>query len=368
MTSWRSKVVGAVASMALVGASAAFAAQNVANTSQKGSLLMFPAIDVRPGFQTVIRLANDNNAAVNVKCYYMNESKARADFQFTLTKKQPVVWNAETGEGDPINVTPFPAGVQDIIFGNPHRGELVCFAVNGAGSQQISFNHLSATATIYDLSQGTAYEYNSWNFVARNANAANGPIHGTAGRLELTGAATGEVYDACPAYNIVHFAPTGTQVGPIEYHNTEVSVSSCLQDLRQDYTPHWTKLEVTVWNANEVRFTGAYECADSTHSFPLTGIDRLPGNTSAAVLRTETAQLMLNGVASTQCGPYLPTGAVTESTSFVAVAASQVTIATLAEQLVGEPAVAGTTTNTAGVGLPGFVLWDPADDAVPERY
>jgi|SRR5688572_11941200 len=45
-------------------ASSAFAAQNVANTSQKGSLLISPLIDQRPGGATIIRIANDANVQV----------------------------------------------------------------------------------------------------------------------------------------------------------------------------------------------------------------------------------------------------------------------------------------------------------------
>lgn len=356
--------------------SSAFAAQNVANTAQKGSLLVFPLIDVRFGSTTVIRMANDANIGVDVKCYYVNQTKFRRDFVFKLTKKQSVSFDAATGASDPFgNLAPFPTNTGGFPFiippssqpGNPFLGELVCFAVNAAGSAQISHNHLSGTATVGLVNGGgtpgirqdstilqNSFEYNSWNFAARGV--PRGQPVGVAGRLDLSGQAGG--YDACPAYNIVHFSPTFAVNDNGILADHRIGVSTCLQDLRQDYTPHYTKLEWHIWNAHEVKFTGAWECANSTHSFLLSELDVLPDNLSREILGTSSAHAQIRGVASTQCRTPFPT----EATGLVAVSAR---VQNFGEGF--EIPLHGTTANHAGVhAVPGFVLWDPQDDEVPE--
>lgn len=59
--------------MAALFTTPAFAAQNVASTSQKGSLLIFPLIDVRTEDTrtTLIDISNDQNTGVEVACWYL---------------------------------------------------------------------------------------------------------------------------------------------------------------------------------------------------------------------------------------------------------------------------------------------------------
>jgi hypothetical protein len=368
---WTFRALGASVGLGLL-ATSAFAAQNVANTSQKGSLLVFPLVDQRPGVTTTIRIANDANVQVDVKCYYINQTKFRRDFLFKLTKKQAVAFDARTGSTDVHgNLPPFPTDTGNFPLitatparnANPFLGELICFAVNPAGSVQISHNHLSGTATVgtnaipVDSVLQNAYEYTAWAFTARNA--PQGTPVGAPGRLDLTGAAG--AYDACPAYNIVHLAPTVPIVdGPIVAADQRIGVSLCAQDLRQDFTPHFTKLELHIWNAHEVKFTGAWECSDSTHSFLLSETDTLPGNLARETLGTDAAFMQIRGVASTQCRP--PTPFVTETVGLVAASAR---VLRLGEG--GETPLHGTTANTAGFhAVPGFILWDPQDATVPE--
>ena len=89
----------------------ALAAQNVANTSQKGSLLIFPLIVTDPAIldatitpildasDTFIEVSNDETAPVHVECSYINEAKGRVDFDFTLTAKATASWEALSGAG-----------------------------------------------------------------------------------------------------------------------------------------------------------------------------------------------------------------------------------------------------------------------------
>jgi hypothetical protein len=353
-------------------ATSAYAAQNVANTSQKGSLLVFPLIDVSGDNNTVIRLANDANVQVDVKCYYVNGTKFRRDFLFKLTKKQAISFDARSGSSDVLgNLPPFPTDIGAfpnitvppgiVRPADPFRGELICFAVNPAGSTQISHNHLSGTATVgndalpVDQVLLSSFEYNSWNFTAR-AVARGAQVGAVPGRLDLTGVAG--AYDACPAYNIVHLSPT---IGPFletQFIDQRIGVSLCAQDLRQDYIPHYTKLELHIWNAHEVKFTGSWECSDSTHSFLVSTVDVLPDNLSRETLGTDAAHMQIRGVASAQC----ITPRLTETIGLVAVSAR-----VLRQVENGETALHGTTANTAGVHpIAGFVLWDPQDAEVPE--
>ena len=123
-----------VAGVAALAAGSAFAAQNVANTSQKGSLLIWPLITVQPPVaaitgstqqSTLIEISNDANATVHVECYYINERKGRVDFDFHLTAKQTASWDVYTREGDQVTPPKFPinTGVPGFA-GNPFKGEL----------------------------------------------------------------------------------------------------------------------------------------------------------------------------------------------------------------------------------------------------
>jgi len=114
----RVTLVTATSIAALLAAGSAFAAQNVANTSQKGSLLVWPMITVDTGengpSDTFIEISNDGIAAVHVECEYVNERKGRVNFDFFLTPKQTVSWDVLTLAGDAVHPPPFPTNT-----GNP---------------------------------------------------------------------------------------------------------------------------------------------------------------------------------------------------------------------------------------------------------
>src|SRR5262249_25689584 len=323
----------------------ALAAQNVANTSQKGSLLIFPLIDTDPVEvdDTFIEVSNDETGPVHIECSYVNEAKGRVDFDFTLTAKATASWDAFFGDG--IGAPPFPT---DGTFfpSSPFRGELVCFATDVAGANQIAFNHLTGTATVVSTADADAiqikqaFRYNAWSFVARNAAGlpeADNVIQGTPGLLALTGGLAG-TYDACPAYNIANFNPNGSFEGIIATRDNDLSVVSCNQDLRQDIKLHLTKLQFTVWNANENSFTGAFECIDSVQTVGLAAEDNTTmtarSNFDESTLRTPNARFQVQGVSSIQCpisffpGPGLPpiTVPATENAALLGVISSSLGI------------------------------------------
>jgi hypothetical protein len=349
----------------LLSGGTALAAQNVANTSQKGSLLIWPLITIDPadGADTIIEISNDANSTVKIECYYVNEKKGRVDFDFHLTGKATASWSVKTLDGDQVQPPVFPIS-GSFSPGPPYaptsiyRGELVCFATNAGVRAQIAWNHLTGTATVTNSSTDTdsvsraqAFRYNAWSFVARNARGLpekSGVKQGTPGKLELTGNGAG-TYDACPLYNIANFMPNGAALGGLRTINNVLTVVSCNQDLRQDYDLYLTKLKFTVWNAVESSFTGAYICVDSVHSVGLgVGNPNLVNgsNFGYSTLKTQNARFMVQGVESTQCPG-------STNSALLGVLASEVSISggSYYQEI-------GSTTHGAGA-YPGFVYWDP---------
>jgi hypothetical protein len=254
----------------------ASAAQNVGNTSQKGSVLIFPKIDItndtNNARDTIIQISNDYPRGVMVKCYWVDSSQNIQDFMFLVTITQPVWFRASDGLGtasypgrlpgdvstNPITVPPFTGLASPV-------GELKCWAVNFEGTGQINWNHLYGNATVLDYTNLTAYQYNSFNFTARGVPSLGQEV-GTGGDIVLSGANL--AYDACPQYlmfNFFSFAPTRDVPidgagQTVKFNKTDLTLVPCKQDLRQDRIPTCTKAKFDIWNENETKYTGAYQC------------------------------------------------------------------------------------------------------------
>jgi hypothetical protein len=371
------RILGAMLLSAALFSSPALAAPNVANTSQKGSLLIFPSIvvDAEDVSSTFIEVSNDETLPVQIECYYVNEKKDRVDFDFELTAKQVASWDVLSGTGT-ISAPPFPSG-GTFSPGNPSRGELICFAVDFSVSNQIAFNHLTGTATVAHFNDPEAnqpkqgFRYNAWSFAAKGG-PADYTVVGVPGQILLTGNGLG-TYDACPLYNIANFMPgegnnvgSGSRLGipPADLYtiDNDLSVVSCNQDLRQDFVLHQTKLKFTVWNANEQSFTGAYVCVDSVSSVGLDPTDETRvvniTNFIRPTLGTDNARFQVKGVASTQCPG-------SEDSALLGVVTSSIALGTDAS-LADPPEDGELGSNTQGAGLQaGFVWWDPAG-SVPQ--
>jgi len=350
-------------------AGSAFAAQNVANTSQKGSLLVWPLVTVNPGGDngpqdTLIEISNDGIAAVHVECEYVNERKGRVNFDFDLTAKETASWDVRTLSGDQVHAPPFPTNRGNPAYspGSVYRGELICFATDAGRQFQVAWNELTGTATVVNLNDAgasqprQAFKYNAWAFSARDANglaADNKRVpHGTPGSLELTGANAAGAYDACPAYNIANFMPNGARLGNIRTLDNDLAVVSCNQDLRETYNIHRTKLEFTVWNSHEDSFTGAHACVDSVNTIGLGVNNRVTqgSNFDYSTLQTRNARFQVRGISATP-----PCPEPTEAAGLLGV-------------IISSAAIGGTNDEAAELGNPlhgaglqaGFVLWDPS--------
>jgi hypothetical protein len=92
----------------------AFALTASGNNSQKGSLLIFPRIEIGDGVDTLITITNDSSLPVLVKCFYATSDpmptpytgtargarplKHLEDFSIGVTHNQPIAWWASTGK------------------------------------------------------------------------------------------------------------------------------------------------------------------------------------------------------------------------------------------------------------------------------
>ena len=342
--------------VALALACSASAAPNVINATQKGSLLVFPDIDVRGTTTTLVRLSNDGTLPVDVKCIWMDGNKNRADFLVRLTRTQPVWFDARTGAGT-TRVNAFPAyasnGYDNPYLGGATRdpyfaGTLVCFAVDATEQNQVKWNHLSGSATVYDPARQTAYEYSAYAFFVQSG-LDLAPV-GTPGTLYLNSVD----YDSCPLYQIGQLSPEGTVGGAAAAMFTVIrnrlAITGCTLELNQDWLPIATKLQFDVWNADEVKFTGAFECADSWHETLLSDVDAAPANFARVNLGTDTARFRVQGVKSTQCQGSVAVGLLAVQSTTLDFAGREMRV--------------GTGLTAAGKFL-GRVVWD-ASGVVPE--
>lgn len=341
----------------------AAAKPSVANTSQKGSLLVFPKIIatdnatsgfIGPQVDTYISIGNDNTVGTWVKCYWMDNNQTVQDFFFYLTPNQPVIFSAWDGGDLNFPIPPF-RGI----------GTLACWAAKDDDTVPIKFNHLYGTAMIRygdtaTVTPGKTIWYPAYSFAAEK-DLPNFPAPVPAGSLyevladgalmlRLTGDGPTVInqrgYDACPLYLVFNFIPENGTLAPLPLR-PDLTLWPCRQDLRQDRTPTCTKAKYDIWNENEVKFTGTYQCLKCFWEGFLSDIgeynrlgkpavgsdnalkrkkfmeDRGPGyggtKFTDAVLRTASARARVQGIYSTVCvgSTNTATGASTTKTRVI---------------------------------------------------
>jgi hypothetical protein len=279
--------------------------------------------------------------------------------------------------------------------------------VDAGGTAQIKWNHLSGTATVYNPEFG-AYEYNAYAFFVPTG-LDQEPV-GVPGSINLNGVE----YDSCPQYQIGQFSPsdvssTGTGIrvdAAIEPDTTpgknllavflnRLAIAGCTLNLNQDWVPVFTKLQFELWNEDEVKYTGAFECADSWHETTFVGpelfpsivddsgpgpagtldpnfiaflgggpIDSAASNFSFASLGTYAARYRIQGVKSTQCPNSQHVGLVAVQSSFVSAVQIHLNNDTNGNSEDPDITLVGTTLAAAGK-FSGRIVWDP-QGAVPE--
>ena len=355
----------------------ASAAQNVGNTSQKGSVLIFPKIDTTTDDNntrdTIIQISNDYPRGVMVKCYWVDSDQTIQDFMFLITITQPVWFRASDGLGtasynndvstQPMTVPPF--------FSNS-VGELKCWAVNFEGTSEINWNHLYGTATVLDYHNMTAYEYNSFNFTARGF-ADLGQETGPGGDIVLSGANL--AYDACPQYlmfNFFSYAPTKDvavdgEGQMVRFNKTDLTLVPCKQDLRQDRIPTCTKAKFDIWNENETKYTGAYQCFKCWFEGYLNEIGTTldPNGKASGIggakftyegLHTMMGRMRVTGVASTVCNNIFATCKGQVNSPLLGITSTQIFF----NGGLAKSELTAATGVGAGVGEASHILWDPS--------
>ena len=309
--------IAVAVAVGMLGTSA-FAMTPMGNVSNKGSLLIYPRIDVEDANDTLITLTNDSTGAVHLKCYYASSddlgisysgsaSSAKSkkhflDFTIDLTHNQPIAFWAKSGwavqpSGKlPLQVAPpfgiFPDGAKRTA------GELKCWAITDDGSTELHYNHLFGTASIMNFGFNQASEYTAVAFQALGPSTLTGTALGSPGELNLDQVE----YDGGPNILLGNFQPVYAQepenlpaVADTESlvrfgASTRVTLASLNQDLRQDYTPTITKLTWTFWNQDEMARTGTHWCANSWFEswLPYFQASYASLGTAAAYFRIET--------------------------------------------------------------------------------
>jgi len=254
-------VFSAVVALMLLGLfvdpSAAQQNNNVTKVDKRGSFLVFPLIKtgaLGAVDDTIIKIGNDSGLAVTVKCYWMDNNQTTYDLEFPLTGYQAAWFSAKTGVGSKsVNQ-----------FGENQRGELKCWAIDTTPDpnnldkleQLKSHNFLYGSAMITNAALIEAYEYLAWAF------NVNGPIANPEGPLNLNGLE----YDFCPSYLVYNFFSEGGKIDNKVDPVTNVGVSNlalapCQQDVRTEANqPTCAKAKFDIWNENEYKWTGAYQC------------------------------------------------------------------------------------------------------------
>lgn len=265
----------AVCSAALLG---------MANTTKKGSLVVWPLIKVGPDDEpwrdTIITFSNDYTSKVAVMCCYKYPVQPNLEdpvcqhecFDFSLTGSQEVSWSARTGLT--LDGTLFPKSGQaanrfkDFEGTGDHDddliiGELKCWAVDGS-KNPISFNWLSGTAVIGEGPDMT-WQYSAYRHRVGN-DIANKGLVGEAGDHTLLLTGTSTTYDACPSgllFNIIEqtdnesitrptFPVHDSLAGPEDYRTVKnvLTLVPCKQDLVDDNNTI-VRAYINVYNENE---------------------------------------------------------------------------------------------------------------------
>jgi len=266
-------------------ASLASAAPNVTMPGKRGSLLVFPKIEVRAQLDpidetllyqtdTFITIGNDANRPVTLQCIwnwpvidegYKQKCCDVENFTIDLTQEQVVYFSAGTGFANVLGSKIFET-VNALPPAASGIGSLYCFAIESRTKKKpISHNRLYGEATIARFAEVkdngiSMMQYNAWPFWAyadvgkvMDSKDPNDPT-----KLMLTGKSG--AYDACPDYLTFNFIARQSLPGSenLPFVGTQLNLVPCTQDLRQfQYNdddlinPTRTLAVFKIYNANE---------------------------------------------------------------------------------------------------------------------
>ena len=309
------------------------------SVSKKGSLLIFPAVEVRWDGEgnviqdTFLSIANDYPADVYVQFYYVNgdppldavvvdpgEPIGKGDGQeppkviepahpgwnkrkceMLLTCDQPMYLSALTGR--PAGVGSFtdldPGGRPDGEGGRLVRGYVLAWAVNQSGAE-INWNQLAGNATVVHYSLGTAWEYEAYA-VRAIAGEQGSATDGNRGQLLLNGVE----YEACQESLLLNFFASGDQDPSRRFvttpFDTDLTLMPVQVDLRdENFGPVTTHIRLDVWNQNEFRFASSHRMITCWDQSLLSGYAD-PNYFVRQQLQTDVGVARIDGLANTDC-------------------------------------------------------------------
>ncbi len=320
------------------------------DASDKGSLLFFSKVEIKWSADgrtllqdTFLTFTNDAPGDVNVQAFFIAGDRPieelcadplcdtliqefepgwnTADCRFTLTGNQAHSWSASRGSTKcqafsvldahgPGRLDPETANTTRIL-----RGYVVAWAVkfnaqapntDGRGLyENIRWNHLQGSGLIVNYEHASAWEYNAWAFRVCDPVIGHGESVGTPDQLLLDG-----IHYTAP-YDSLLFDFYGSTTGALGSGTTAVTVDTDLTvhpvdlDLRQDGCgPVLTKVEATIWNEFEAKFSGTRRCVccwDQTMLGQWSPSVAIPNHFRRSTLRTDRGKARLNGVKSTEC-------------------------------------------------------------------
>jgi hypothetical protein len=319
-------------------------ADDRANASKKGSLLIYPKVEIKwapcidqnngcvNGYHlvqdTVLTIVNDFPADVKIQYYFVNGDAPLdpvfvgdppvlmerghpgwnwVDCQNILTDDQSSYWASH--DGYPHGCQPFtvldpgnPPGRPDLDGSAPEgsrilRGFVVAWAVDDAGNE-IRWNHLSGTAMLIHYYNATAWEYNAMAYRALTDAPQGSLTDGVPGQLLMNG----EEYDMNYDKLVLDFYAEGST--PFAYAgqvSTDVTLMIATADLRQDNDgPVTTKAKYDIWNSNEVRFSGTERCITCWDQTLLRDYEA-PNHFLRQNLQTDKGKARIDGLGSTVC-------------------------------------------------------------------
>jgi hypothetical protein len=366
-----------------------------ANTSKEGTLLIWPQVQTNDGNETYIIINNNSPNDVHVKCFWEikdvpskpTSQGLLAQFTIHMTGNTPVFFRASDGSG--LDDRAVAEGM-----GYGEQGALRCWAVDPSDRRQISWNHLSGDAMIVNLDATvqnvakhptSAWQYSAWRFAA-NIIASDGTfadgfwvgkVMGVSAddnnTMALKASPTTVVdpsyctgpdyvnancslpnaaYDACPKYITFDFLaePSGpTKTDGYAFNN--LALVPCKADLTSSATNLSNKVLYTIWNENEVKYIGLYQCANAAFKRSL-GTLSVPRNQKYFQMRflhTSSGRMRVEAVSSTTCG------SASVHTPILGV---------LSSRLVGSTDLVGTNASTAGKETSdwGYIWWSPTGD------
>ncbi len=334
------KLLGCALMVAVLGAaSSAWAGDEIngrADISQKGSLLVFPKVEIRWDAagnliqDTFIDLSNDYPGWVMVQMYFFNGDPPLdvtanerqhlgynwVDNLITLTSNEPAYWSAACGM--PEGVFPFDALDPDTsgngsMPGRPSndrttervmRGFILAWAVNSEGNE-IRWNHLKGDVAIVNYDLTSAWEYSAYAF--QTAIVDHGQVTGTPGRLYLGCDECDSCepeYDSCFSMLLMDFYASTLDADPPDLGDAVVGIDTDLTllpmkiDLRQETEgPYTTKAKFDIWNMNEVKFSNTERCITAWSQELLSNYDP-PNSFLRENLQTDKGKARIDGIAS----------------------------------------------------------------------